>query len=372
MSDLFIGLMSGTSMDAVDAVLAQIDGGTLKLKHAISHPMPEAIKGQLLALSNAQDDSVDLLARTDIELGHLFAEAVQALLRRAGLEPRQVQAIGSHGQTVRHHPSGPWPYTVQIGDPNCIAERTGITTIADFRRRDMAVGGQGAPLVPAFHAAVLRTSAEDRCVLNIGGIANVTVLPADGQTPVSGFDTGPGNVLLDYWVQRHLGATRDEGGRWARGGTADPSLLQRLLSDAYFRQAPPKSTGREHFNGAWLEQALQELPPTPRDVQSTITELTARSVAEAVRAYAPSTRRLLVCGGGSHNTFLMERLAAHLPGAQVQTTDTEGLDPDWVEGLAFAWLAHQTLQGRPGNVPSVTGAHHSVVLGGIYPGAGTP
>ncbi|MEJ2346192.1 MAG: anhydro-N-acetylmuramic acid kinase [Gammaproteobacteria bacterium] len=370
MSDLFIGLMSGTSMDAVDAVLAQIGGGTPKLRDAISHPLPEALRARLLALSSARDDTVDLLGRTDLELAHVFADAVQALLRHAGIEPQQVRAIGSHGQTVRHHPAGPWPYTVQIGDPNCIAERTGITTVADFRRRDMAAGGQGAPLVPAFHAAVLRTSAEDRCVLNIGGIANLTVLPADSAAPVTGFDTGPGNVLLDYWAQRHLGAPRDDAGGWARGGTPDTALLQQLLSDAYFRQPPPKSTGREHFNGPWLELALQELPAAPRDVQTTITELTARTAADAVRTHAVSTRRLLVCGGGSHNAFLMERLAEHLPDVEVQSTDTQGMNPDWVEGLAFAWLAHQTLQGRPGNVPTVTGAHHGVVLGGIYPGAG--
>jgi anhydro-N-acetylmuramic acid kinase len=283
-----------------------------------------------------------------------------------------VRAIGSHGQTVRHEPDGDHPFSVQIGDPNVIAEITGITTIADFRRRDIAAGGQGAPLVPAFHAAVLRSSDEDRVALNIGGMANITVLPRDPAQAVTGFDTGPGNVLMDAWAARHLGTPLDSEGRWAGSAPRDEALLAVLLSDEYFQRQPPKSTGREHFNMTWLEARLAQLgtAPEPAQVQASLAALTALSCAAAIQRYAPRTQQVLVCGGGVHNVTLLQQLTDALPGVRVASTQTQGLDPDWVEALAFAWLAQQTLAGKPGNLPSVTGARAPVVLGGIYSAGG--
>ncbi|HKK14027.1 MAG TPA: anhydro-N-acetylmuramic acid kinase [Gammaproteobacteria bacterium] len=374
MSERYIGLMSGTSLDGVDAVLADLQGGTPRLLAALTHPFPDALRTRLRAL--AEDPvaaAIDELGALDVTLGERFAEAVHALLAEAGIGPEAVRAIGSHGQTVRHRPGGTAPFTLQIGDPNVIAERTGITTVADLRRRDMAAGGQGAPLAPAFHAAVFRDPGEDRAVVNIGGMANVTVLPADPARAVSGFDTGPGNALLDGWIARHQGVARDHNGAWAAGGQAVPALLQGLLADAYFAAPPPKSTGREQFHMRWLDAALPALdsPPAPADVQATLAELTARSIAAAIDQHAPGTGRVLVCGGGAYNTDLMARLAQALGARTLQSTAEYGIAPEWVEGVAFAWLARQTLAGRPGNLPAVTGARSERVLGAVYWGGGT-
>lgn len=363
-------MISGTSMDAVDAVLVELSASATRLIAAVAHPLPEALRQRLLALCSAGENELDRLAQTDVEVGHLFVDAVHAVLSRADVAPERITAIGSHGQTVRHAPQATLPYTVQIGDPNTIAERTGITTVADFRRRDMAAGGQGAPLVPAFHAALLRAADEDRAVINIGGMANVTLLPANPQAQVTGFDTGPGNVLLDICANRHLRRSHDQGGQWAAGGTVDADLLGRMLSDPYFARAAPKSTGREHFNRDWLAHMLGDADSAraPADVQATLSELTARSIADALRLHLPGCRQALVCGGGVHNDDLMGRLRRHLPELRVASTEVYGLAPDWVEATAFAWLAQRTLAGMAGNLPAVTGARRAVVLGGIYPG----
>lgn len=369
MPELFIGLMSGTSLDAIDVTLVDFASQPPRPLAVHSHPFPPALRAELLALCHgSMKDELQHMATLDVRLGRLFAEAALAVLKECDIPASAIRAIGSHGQTVRHEPTGEYPFTVQIGDPNSIAQLTGITTVADFRRRDIAAGGQGAPLVPAFHAAVFRSTDEDRVILNIGGMANVTLLPHDQQQPVSGFDTGPGNVLMDVWVARHLDTPHDAGGRWAGSATAHPELLALLLEDQYFQRPPPKSTGRERFNMTWLEARLKKISPEPAQVQATLCALTAISSAAAIKRYAPQTKRVLVCGGGVHNTTLMQRLTTELPGIAVESTQVLGLDPDWVEALAFAWLAKQTLDGRPGNLPSVTGAQAPVVLGGIYLG----
>lgn len=369
MPELFIGLMSGTSLDAIDAVLVDLGSPTPQQIAVHSHPLPAALRAQLLTLCHGGTaDELRLTAELDVRLGHLFAEAALALLQQAAIPTSAVLAIGSHGQTVRHEPDGDHPFSVQIGDPNVIAQLTGITTVADFRRRDIAAGGQGAPLVPAFHTAVLRSTDEDRVALNIGGMANITVMPRNPQQAVTGFDTGPGNVLMDAWAAKHLGTPQDNEGRWAGSAPRHEPLLAALLSDAYFQCPPPKSTGREHFNMAWLEARLAQFDakPEPAQVQASLVSLTAQSCAGAIQRYAPHTQRVLVCGGGVHNVTLMQQLTDALPGIRVASTQALGLDPDWVEALAFAWLAKQTLAGKPGNLPSVTGAKASVVLGGIY------
>lgn len=369
MSLLYVGLMSGTSMDGVDAALVELDEGSPTLLATHFQPMPDPLRDGLADLAAGRNDGVDRVAEMDVQVGTLFADTTLTLLASAGVRRESVHAIGSHGQTIRHRVTGANPFTVQIGDPNIIAERTGITTVADFRRRDVAAGGEGAPLAPAFHNAVFRLAGETRGVLNLGGIANLTVLPA---TPAAatGFDTGPANVLMDAWASRHLQQPRDENGTWAASGTVHEALLEVLLSDGYFAARPPKSTGREHFHMAWLERGLGEIPGVipAADVQRTLVELTACTVDRAVREYGGAPERLLVCGGGARNGFLMERLAARLAPVRVDSTATEGVDPEWVEAMAFAWLAGQTLGEHPGNLPAVTGAAHPVVLGGIYRG----
>lgn len=359
--------MSGTSMDAADAALVDFGGAQPTLLATHSIPLSPGLRGALFALCVPGPDEIERMGELDVQLGEIFADAALALLKKAEIKPAAVQAIGSHGQTVRHQPAGPYPFTLQIGNPALIAHRTGITTVADFRRADMAAGGQGAPLAPAFHNAVLRSAQRDRVVVNIGGIANVTILPKDTKQPVIGFDTGPGNVLLDTWAERHLGQRMDEEGRFAAGGEINENLLNEFLRDNYFSLAPPKSTGREYFNGAWLDAKLQNHGAvSAQNVQATLCELTAASITDAVKKYAPTTQELLVCGGGAHNTHLMQRLRARLHPCTVASTQHYGVSPDWMEAMAFAWLAKRTLEGKPGNLPSVTGAKHAVMLGGIY------
>ena len=369
MAEYLIGLMSGTSMDAIDAALAHFTDAPvpeLTARHTV--PVPATLREELLALAQPGPNELDRMMRLDATVARLFARAVGELLEQATLAPGRIRAIGSHGQTIRHVPTGSEPYTVQIGNPSLIAELTGITTVADFRRRDMAAGGQGAPLAPAFHAAFFRTQAEARVVLNIGGIANITLLPADPATPVSGFDTGPGNMLLDAWSRQHLGTPLDENGAWAAGGELLSELLAAGLADPYFRLSPPKSTGRESFNLDWLNAQLATLPAAdPRDVQATLLELTATSIAIAIREYASATQRVLICGGGVNNQTLLERLQARLAGIPVESTAIHGIDPDFLEAIGFAWLAKRTLDGLPGNLPEVTGASGLRILGGIYP-----
>ncbi|MFC1684738.1 anhydro-N-acetylmuramic acid kinase [Pseudomonadota bacterium] len=367
-SELYIGLMSGTSMDGIDAALIQSSDSAIELIATHSLSWPEDIRQQLQTLATPGDNEIDRLGRLDAVAGDHFAQAALELLDNAGIAAHRVTAIGSHGQTIRHRPQASPPFTLQIGDPNRIAEQTGITTIADFRRRDMAAGGEGAPLVPAFHAYIFQSQDEYRVILNIGGIANLTALPTDPESPIFGFDTGPGNCLLDAWIQRHHKQPYDGNGEWAATGKTDKNLLKRMLDDGYFQRASPKSTGPEYFSLAWLETCLAKFPEiAPADVQATLVTLSANSIAGEILKAAPECQRVLVSGGGVHNAHLMTQLREQLTSCPVTSTEEYGLHPDWVEAAAFAWLAQQTLHGRPGNLPAVTGAKHPVILGGIYP-----
>lgn len=370
MSDLYLGLMSGTSLDGIDAVIVDLAYTPPRVVAAQTQPYSAAFRVRLEALAQGNASyEIELFGELDTELGEQFAATALALLNNSGIATNQIQAIGSHGQTIRHRPQGPHPFTLQIGDPNLIAERTGITTVADFRRRDLAAGGQAAPLVPAFHTACFRHHEEHRAVLNIGGMANLTILPADLKQPVTGFDTGPGNVLMDAWINAQRGETFDNEGQWAASGKLIPELLQALLAEPYFQLPPPKSTGRELFQLEWLQSKLQDQQFDAKDIQTTLNALTVRSVTNALKNWAPATQRLLVCGGGAHNTHLLATLRDSLPAVCVETTAPHGMDPDWIEAAAFAWMARETLQARPSNLPSVTGARHPVILGGIYSGA---
>ena len=365
-SGLFIGLMSGTSLDGVDAVLMRFEPDP-KVEFARTYELPAALVKNLLALS--QTDALihlDALGRLDVELGQCFASVVLQCLQDAGIAADKITAIGSHGQTLRHAPNGEHPFALQLGDAHVIAERCGINTVADFRRRDVAAGGQGAPLVPAFHAAVFSSAEEDRAVLNIGGIANLTLLHRDGV--VRGFDTGPGNGLMDAWCRQHRNINYDMNGEFAASGTVHAELLQRCVSDTWFALAPPKSTGRDQFNLSWLQAKMQGLDISPTDVQATLALLTAHTIATALKVEMPACERVLVCGGGGHNPVLMQHLADLLGSSiQIDSTSAHGLDPDYVEAAAFAWLAKETLAKRHGNLPAVTGAKGLRVLGVVYP-----
>jgi anhydro-N-acetylmuramic acid kinase len=364
---LYLGLISGTSADGIDAALVAFEGDTCTLVASRTSRWDDALRTRLVALGQGGDaTSLDELGALDVRVAEAFAAAAMQLLEAAGVAPQGVRAIGSHGQTIRHRPNITHPFTWQLGDGNVIAERTGIDTVADFRRRDLAAGGQGAPLVPAFHAALLHDVAEDRAVLNLGGIANFTLLPANGV--VRGFDTGPANALMDAWCDRHRGTPYDANGAFAASGTVDAALLERLRNDPWFALPPPKSSGREHFHLDWVQSRLAG-DERAEDVQATLLELTATTLADALHTHQPTTRRVLACGGGVHNPLLLDRIAAHLPGMQVESTAAHGLDPDSVEAMAFGWLAREAIAGRPGNLPAVTGALGSRVLGVVYPGA---
>ena len=364
-SGRYIGVMSGTSLDGVDVVLAAIDERMVAQQASLSWPIPVPLKESILNICQGQQLTLSQLGQLDSRLGILFADAVQALMKQEDLRPQDVVAIGCHGQTVWHEPVGDAPHTLQIGDNNQIVARTGITVVGDFRRRDIALGGQGAPLVPAFHQALLAHPGERRMVLNIGGIANLSLL-FPGQ-PVRGYDTGPGNMLLDAWIWRQKGQPYDKDARWASSGNVIRPLLQQMLSDPWFARPAPKSTGREYFNYGWLERQLVHFPGLSGcDVQATLVELTAASIAEQV-LLSGGCERLLVCGGGGRNPLVMARLASLLPGIEVGTTDEAGISGDDMEALAFAWLAWRTIAGLPGNLPSVTGASQPSVLGAIFP-----
>ena len=360
----FLGLISGTSVDGIDAALVRF-APRLDVVAARTFPLDAALSAEVLRVSQSDAQlSLDDLGRLDTRVGEAFAAAANALIAESGIGRARIAAIGSHGQTLRHSPTGPAPFTLQVGDASVIAERTGITTVADFRRRDVAAGGQGAPLVPAFHAAVFGGAGVERAVLNLGGIANLTLLPVDG--PVRGFDTGPANGLMDAWHLRERGTRFDRNGDYARSGTVIADLLARLLADPWLALPPPKSTGRDQFHLAWLQSHLADSTPAAADVQATLCEFSAASIADALRREQPATTELLACGGGVHNALLLERLRAHLPGVRLDTTAAHGLDPDFVEAAAFAWLAAQTLAGHPGNLPAVTGARGPRVLGAIH------
>lgn len=367
MPDYYIGLMSGTSMDSIDTVLADCSTPAPRLLEHLSHPWPEALKHRLQLLAGNPHSSITEYALLDIETGRCFAAAVNALIKKAGVPANSIEAIGSHGQTVLHQPEKPVAFSLQIGDPNTIAEQTGITTIADFRRRDIAAGGQGAPLAPAFHHQVFSDASENRVVLNIGGMSNITLLPAAGGGEITGFDTGPGNVLLDAWIRKHSTASYDAAGEWARTGAVHSGLLQQLREAAFFTLEPPKSTGREAFNLPWLEDTLRAFSAiAPQDVQATLVALTVTTIADAILSHAENPQRILVCGGGVHNSFMMEQLRHSLPKASIESTEQYGVLPDWVEAMAFAWFARQALGKCPSNLPAVTGAEKAVILGGIY------
>ncbi|WP_201764588.1 anhydro-N-acetylmuramic acid kinase [Providencia burhodogranariea] len=364
-SGRYIGVMSGTSLDGVDVVLAAISNKFVAEQFSISVAFPNELKKRILNICQGQETTLSEIGKIDRELGTLYAQAINRLLADTGIPVKDIIAIGCHGQTVWHEPDGEQPFTIQLGDNNRVAALTGITTVGDFRRRDMAYGGQGAPLVPAFHLAVLGHATEKRIILNIGGIANITALLPGAY--VKGYDTGPGNMLMDTWIWRHKQCAYDEDGNWASTGTVNQALLKAMLCDPYFRRSAPKSTGREYFNMQWLDRYLSDFKNLPaQDIQATLCELTAASIVEQI-LLCGGCERLIVCGGGARNIFLMQRLAALLPGTEVGSSDKYGLSGDDMEALAFAWLAARTIANLSGNLASVTGATRETVLGAIYP-----
>jgi len=366
MTERYIGLISGTSVDGIDAVLVDFAGSALSLDAVFSHPYPDALQSDLCrAMREPGGVGLDAYGDLHVRVGETFRDAALALLDTAGVAAADVVAIGSHGQTIRHRPDAAHRFTLQIGDPATIAAGTGIDTIADFRSTDVALGGEGAPLVPPFHAWLLQDPAEHRIVLNIGGIANITVLPAGGGA-VAGFDTGPGNTLLDAWIRRERQLPYDDGGRWAASGGVDDAFVARCLADPYFALAPPKSTGFETFNLDWLT-AMRPDGVAAVDVQASLVEVTARSISDAVHRWAPETRAVYLCGGGSENGHLCERLQAALGDVALRTTDDAGMPAAWMEAAAFAWLARRHVRGEAGNLPAVTGARRPAILGARYP-----
>ena len=366
MAKYFIGLMSGTSMDAIDAVLADFSSSQPSIISTASTPLPNDLKTLLLTLNLEQRIQLSEVVEADFRVAELSAKTILQLINNTNVRTQDVIAIGSHGQTIYHQPRTEYPSSLQVGDPSLIAERTNITTIADFRRRDIACGGEGAPLVPAFHRHCFYTTKEKRTIVNIGGMANITILRTDRDTETLGFDTGPGNVLMDHWCQLHKNKPFDHNGQWTSSGQVNSCLLESFLDDPYFKAPPPKSTGRDLFNNLWLQERLKDNDSlAPEDIQATLCELTARSITDAIKHYAPENQQTIVCGGGAHNDALMGRLKS-LSAHPVSSSESFGLDPDWLEALAFAWLAQQTVNHQTGNLPSATGANHAAILGGIY------
>jgi len=377
MPEYYIGLMSGTSLDGVDGVLVDFSCAPLRLVAHATVAFTAEFRDELLALNSPSHNELHRSALAGNQIAAAYAEVANHLLtlaKKQGVQSGDVVAIGAHGQTVRHQPqrsstsAGGAGYTVQLNNPALLAELTGIDVVADLRSRDVAAGGQGAPLVPAFHRSMFGHNGDSVAVLNLGGIANLSVLPDNPGLPVLGFDCGPGNALMDAWCQRHTGQAFDSGGAWAARGQCLPALLQQLRAEPYFRAAPPKSTGRDLFSSQWLHDHLQVWEDArPQDVQNTLTELTASACADCVTSYANDSKSLIVCGGGAFNHYLLQRLQVALPGLVVSTSDQHGLPPLQVEAAAFAWLARQTMLRQPGNLPSVTGAAGPRILGAIYP-----
>lgn len=358
MSETFIGLMSGTSRDAIDAAALDISDSRIILTATHSMPLTDELRALIAAVCDGTGDSLESVMTLSVDLSRAFAECANQLIAKIGHQPR---AIGCHGQTVRHRPEK--QFTVQLGNGAMIAQLTQSPTVTDFRSADIALRGQGAPLVPAFHRAVFASENENRAVVNIGGIANITILTQDGV--VTGFDTGPGNTLLDAWYREHAAGEWDEDGRWSESGTIDESLVERMLADPYFSTAPPKSTGLEYFNRDWLTAFLSG-SENPADVQACLRLLTARSIALSIQNAEELIDRVYLCGGGALNGALRRELRSALPGIEIATTETLGIHPKWVEASAFAWLAHRRIEGLPGNIPSVTGAAREAVLGALY------
>ena len=376
--DLFIGLMSGTSLDGVDGVLLDLTDSQPKVIANASAGFTPAFRQELLELNSPTVNELHRAMVAGNQIACTYAQVVRdllALVAHLGIDASLVRAIGAHGQTVRHRPAPELSltgcttaYTLQLNNPALLAELTGIDVVADMRSRDIAAGGQGAPLVPAFHRQVFASTNQDVAVLNLGGIANLTVLPARNDAPVLGFDCGPGNALMDYWCHRHIGHMFDHQGAWAASGQCQSEVLSALLDEAYFSQVPPKSTGRDLFSTAWLEHKLAPfVQKNPVDIQATLVELTASACSQSVLRYAKDSKLLIVCGGGAFNSFLVQRLQAMLPGTEVCGSEQFGMPPLQVEASAFAWLAKQTLEHKPGNLPSVTGAKGARLLGAIYP-----
>ncbi|MCC7091950.1 MAG: anhydro-N-acetylmuramic acid kinase [Nitrosomonas sp.] len=362
-SQYYIGIMSGTSLDGVDAVLVDFNHAS-SLIHNYFYPYDDALRKALLSLHHSGHDELNRAALLSNHLSSLYAKAVHNLLKQAKLHPQEVAAIGCHGQTIRHCPEIDKKYTIQLVNAALLAELTQITVVADFRSRDIAAGGQGAPLVPAFHQARFGNVSTHRVIVNIGGIANITDL--DPHSSTIGFDCGPGNILMDAWCQRHLAQHFDKDGQWAARGHVIPELLSTLSDDPFFACLPPKSTGRELFNLEWVQCRLHG-NEKPEDVQATLLQLTIEAIVQSVHAHCSEVREIYVCGGGAQNTLLMRRLAEAFPGKRVAPTDQLGIAADWVEAFAFAWLGQQTMMRKPGNLPAVTGAKGERVLGAIYP-----
>ena len=360
-SELYLGIMSGTSLDGIDTALVEFSDGLVQLRGTFYLAYTQSIKDSLLALHHPQDNELHHAQLIGNELSQLYATATASLLQKYSITSNQVRAIGCHGQTIRHRPEH--GYTLQLGNAALLAELTGITVINDFRSRDIAAGGQGAPLVPAFHDKVLRHSNIHRVIVNIGGISNLTDLPPSGIT--KGFDCGPGNLLMDTWCMQHLGIAYDNHGVWAASGKILPTLLNSMLNEPFFSLPPPKSSGRDLFNYKWLQDKLRG-NERAEDVQATLLELTCNTIAQAIQQHCVGAKEIYLCGGGAHNKTLFNRIAALLPDSTLQTTNALGVDSDYLEAIAFAWLAQQTLHGHPANLPAVTGAKHPCILGAIY------
>lgn len=354
----FIGLMSGTSLDGIDAALVEFSGDSVHCSETYYQAYPDRLKNDLLSLHHNSNDELSLSLTVANQISDYYAEAVLCLLDKAKLESKNIHAIGAHGQTIRHVPEH--GYSCQLLNSARLAEKTKINVVGDFRSRDIAAGGQGAPLVPAFHQASFAHPSENRAVVNIGGIANVTYLAQSGQ--VSGFDTGPGNLLLDHWTQLKLGKAYDQNGQWAKSGNVIDNLLTNMLAEPYLQLHPPKSTGRDLFNAKWLQEHILHLHCKPEDIASTLIEFSAKTIVEQTNRFCPEVDNLYLCGGGTHNAYLMERVQALAP-VTITTTDTLGIASDWVEAIAFAWLAKQFVDGKPGNIPAVTGAAGPRILG---------
>jgi anhydro-N-acetylmuramic acid kinase len=366
--------MSGTSADSIDAALVELSSTRPQLLATHTVELPENLKIEIHALALPGNNEIHRMNQLDRALGLLFAQAVSELLAQQQKSARDIAAIGSHGQTIRHYPPSntnrnEYTYSVQVADPNTIAQLTGITTVADFRRRDMILGGQGAPLVPAFHRAIFEKNGCSRAIVNIGGVANITLLPGDGSTSsLLGYDTGPGNGLMDKWIKIHRHQDYDNSGQWASQGHVIVALLERLMNTAYLAQPAPKSTGPELFNSHWLNNHLKQLPEAePVDVQATLLEFTAQTISQGLKSQPPEPTEVFFCGGGAYNTALIQRIETLLHPSLFASTAQLGIAPEWVEAVAFAWLAKQTLEGKSGNAPTVTGATQASVLGAIYP-----
>jgi len=356
----YIGIMSGTSLDAIDVALCKINKQKCTLIRAIEYPFEPLLKQEILEIIENNQTTLSLIGSIDMQLGKLFGDAVNYLLQKVAISPHQIEAIGSHGQTLWHHPQGKYPFSMQLGDPNTLVAQTGIKVVADFRRKDIALGGEGAPLAPAFHHFAFASLKQKTAVVNIGGMANITIV----DTPLLGYDTGCGNVLLDSWIQKYQGKSYDKGGAWASLGQVNKELLKSMLQEPFFHQKAPKSTGREKFNLAWIEFYTKEFAISAVDIQATLLELTAQTIANEVKLY--NIELVLLCGGGAKNQVLVAKIRELLPIAKVETTDSYGVSSDYMEAMAFAWLAYKRILNEKVNLKDVTGARENGVLGGVF------